>query len=129
MLSSDCNFDTILIYKCITLTICAFVTLSMLCSFALTTNRVLFSFGFVDFADEATCKSAAETMQDADVDGRNVKVDFAAERGSGGGGGGFGGGRGGGGGGGFRGQSSQHLSGFCRLQDIPPYSPIWTIPR
>ena len=43
------------------------------------------SFGFVDFGDEEACKAAADSMHDAEVDGRNIKVDFAAERGSGGG--------------------------------------------
>ena len=58
----------------------------------------MFRFGFVDFDDEDTCKSAAERMNDTDVDGRNIKVDFAVERGSGPRGGGRGGG-----GGGYRG--------------------------
>ncbi|KAM4548198.1 nucleolin [Odontesthes bonariensis] len=77
-------------------------------------------FGFVDFDNEDDCKAAKEAMEDGEIDGRNVTLDYAKPKGEGGfrggrgGGGGFGGrgggfrgGRGGGGfggrGGGFRG--------------------------
>jgi len=59
-------------------------------------------FGFVNFADEAAAKSAVEQMDGKELDGRNVRVNFANERTAGGGGGGGfrgGGGYGGGGGG------------------------------
>ena len=59
-------------------------------------------FGFVTFADEATCKKAIETMNGAMVDGRAIRVNEAENKpksgGFGGGGGGFGGGGGGRGG-------------------------------
>ena len=58
----------------------------------------------MDFPDESSCKAAADSMHDAEVDGRNVKVDYAAERGPGGG---RGGGRGGGG---FRGTYNDSYS-------------------
>jgi RNA recognition motif-containing protein len=55
-------------------------------------------FGFVTFADEATCKKAIETMNGAMVDGRAIRVNEAENKpksgGFGGGGGGGGGGRG-----------------------------------
>ncbi|KAM6963244.1 nucleolin [Aplochiton taeniatus] len=77
-------------------------------------------FGFVDFDNEQDCKAAKEAMDDGDIDGSKVTLDYARPKGEGGfrggrGGGGFGGrggggrggrggfGRGGGGGGGFRG--------------------------
>ena len=59
-------------------------------------------FGFVNFRDEASAAEARSKMDGQQIDGRNVKVDIAADKPSNrGGGGGFGGG--GGGGGGFRG--------------------------
>ncbi|XP_037326624.2 nucleolin isoform X2 [Pungitius pungitius] len=67
-------------------------------------------FGFVDFNNEDDCKSAKEAMEDGEIDGRKVTLDYARPKGEGGfrggrGGGGFGGGgRGGRGGrGGFGG--------------------------
>ena len=69
-------------------------------------------FGFLEFADDATAKAAMQEMNGATVDGRQLRVDEAAERGAprsgggggygGGGGGGYGGGGGGYGGGGRR---------------------------
>lgn len=57
-------------------------------------------FGFVNFRDEASAADARNKMNGQMLDGRNLKVDIAAERpargGGGGGGGGYGGGRGGG---------------------------------
>ncbi|XP_068563598.1 nucleolin [Cebidichthys violaceus] len=76
-------------------------------------------FGFVDFHNEDDCKAAKEAMEDGEIDGRKVTLDYAKPKGEGGfrggrGGGGFGGGgrgrggfggRGGGGfGGGFGGR-------------------------
>ncbi|KAK5930705.1 hypothetical protein CgunFtcFv8_026921 [Champsocephalus gunnari] len=70
-------------------------------------------FGFVDFNNEDDCKAAKEAMDDGEIDGTKVSLDYARPKGEGGfrggrGGGGFGGrgGRGGfggsrGGGGGF----------------------------
>jgi len=64
-------------------------------------------FGFVTFASNEEAEMAIENLNDAEFDGRNIKVDRAAERSSprGGGGGGYGGGGGGygGGGGGYGG--------------------------
>ncbi|XP_071058991.1 nucleolin isoform X2 [Pseudochaenichthys georgianus] len=72
-------------------------------------------FGFVDFNNEDDCKAAKEAMDDGEIDGTKVSLDYARPKGEGGfrggrGGGGFGGrgGRGGfgggrGGGGGFGG--------------------------
>lgn len=64
-------------------------------------------FGFVTFADDASCKRAIETMNGQQLDGRTIKVNEAENKprsGGGGFGGGGGGGRGGfGGGGGGRG--------------------------
>ncbi|XP_038147642.1 nucleolin isoform X2 [Cyprinodon tularosa] len=58
-------------------------------------------FGFVDFHNEDDCKAAKEAMDDGEIDGSKVTLDYAKPRGEGG----FRGGRGGGGGGrgGFRG--------------------------
>ncbi len=59
-------------------------------------------FGFVTFADAEAGKTAMTAMDGAELDGRTVRVNEAAERaprGGGGGGGGYGGGGGGGGGG------------------------------
>ena len=55
-------------------------------------------FGFVSFADPAAADEAVAKMNDAEVDGRRIRVNEAQERGGGGGGGGGGRGRGGGGG-------------------------------
>jgi cold-inducible RNA-binding protein len=54
-------------------------------------------FGFVTFADSEGADEAIRAMDGAELDGRNVRVNEAEEKGGGGGGGG--GGRGGGGGG------------------------------
>uniref|UniRef100_A0A3Q2WG61 Nucleolin n=1 Tax=Haplochromis burtoni TaxID=8153 RepID=A0A3Q2WG61_HAPBU len=70
-------------------------------------------FGFVDFSNEDDCKAAKEAMEDGEIDGSKVTLDYAKPKGEGGfrggrGGGGFGGrggGRGGRGGfGGFGGR-------------------------
>ncbi|XP_075944250.1 nucleolin isoform X1 [Anarhichas minor] len=66
-------------------------------------------FGFVDFHNEDDCKAAKEAMEEGEIDGRKVTLDYAKPKGEGGfrggrGGGGFGGGgRGGRGGFGGRG--------------------------
>nr|XP_061791092.1 nucleolin [Nerophis lumbriciformis] len=68
-------------------------------------------FGFVDFDNEDDCKAAKEAMEDGEIDGSKVTLDYAKPKGEGGfrggrGGGGFGGrggGRGGRGGFGGRG--------------------------
>ena len=65
-------------------------------------------FGFVTFADADMASKALEELNQSSLDGREIRIDKATERGSGGGGGrggrGGGGGRGGrGGGGGGRG--------------------------
>jgi len=64
-------------------------------------------FGFVTFSSPEEAEAAVAALNDQDLDGRNVRVNMANERGSGGGGGGGysgGGGRGGGGyGGGYGG--------------------------
>uniref|UniRef100_A0A8P4KEN7 Nucleolin n=1 Tax=Dicentrarchus labrax TaxID=13489 RepID=A0A8P4KEN7_DICLA len=62
-------------------------------------------FGFVDFDNEDDCKAAKEAMDDGEIDGSKVTLDYAKPKGEGGfrggrGGGGFGGGFGGRGGGG-----------------------------
>ncbi|XP_059400119.1 nucleolin-like [Carassius carassius] len=86
-------------------------------------------FGFVDFDSEGDCKAAKEAMDDGEIDGNRVTLDYAkpkGEGGRGGFGGGFGGrgggrggfgGRGGGGfgggrGGGFRGGRGGRGGGF-----------------
>ncbi|XP_074524644.1 nucleolin [Halichoeres trimaculatus] len=62
-------------------------------------------FGFVDFDNEDDCKAAKEAMEDGEIDGCKVTLDYAKPKGEGGfrggrgGGGGFGGGFGGRGGG------------------------------
>uniref|UniRef100_A0A9J8BG34 Nucleolin n=1 Tax=Cyprinus carpio carpio TaxID=630221 RepID=A0A9J8BG34_CYPCA len=59
-------------------------------------------FGFVDFDSEEDCKAAKEAMDDGEIDGNRVTLDYAkpkGEGGRGGGRGGFGGGFGGRGGG------------------------------
>ena len=55
-------------------------------------------FGFVTFADPKSAATAKDEMNDQELDGRRVRVDFATQRNNGGGGGGGGGGgrRGGG---------------------------------
>ncbi|XP_072294123.1 nucleolin isoform X2 [Eucyclogobius newberryi] len=63
-------------------------------------------FGFVDFDNEGDCKAAKEAMDDGDIDGSKVTLDYAKPKGEGGFRGGRGGGRGGfggRGGGGFGG--------------------------
>lgn len=60
---------------------------------------LLCSFGFVDFDNEDDCKAAKEAMDDGEVDGSKVTLDYAKPKGEGG----FRGGRGGGGFGGFGG--------------------------
>ena len=60
-------------------------------------------FGFVSFTSEAAAADARNKMNGQMLDGRNLKVDVAAEKSAsrgGGGGGGYGGGGGGGGRGG-----------------------------
>jgi len=64
-------------------------------------------FGYVEFDSIDAAESAMNAMNGADVDGRNVRLDYSQPRQGGGGGrggGGFGGGRGGGGRGGFGGR-------------------------
>lgn len=66
-------------------------------------------FGFVDFDDVETAKSALTEMSGASIDGREVRLDYSSPRPEGGGrgggrGGGFGGRGGGGYGGGFGGR-------------------------
>ncbi|HKX46063.1 MAG TPA: RNA-binding protein, partial [Planctomycetota bacterium] len=60
-------------------------------------------FAFVEMASAAEAQAAAQAMDGAELDGRNLRVNEAQERqqrgpGGGGGGGGYGGGGGGGGG-------------------------------
>ncbi|XP_070817080.1 nucleolin isoform X4 [Chaetodon trifascialis] len=57
-------------------------------------------FGFVDFDNEEDCKAAKEAMDDGEIDGYKVTLDYAKPKGEGG----FRGGRGGGGFGGFGGR-------------------------
>ena len=67
-------------------------------------------FGFVTYESAEMATAAKEQLADSELDGRQIRVDTASERGGGGGrggggrgggggGGGYGGGRGGGGGG------------------------------
>ncbi|XP_069009510.1 LOW QUALITY PROTEIN: nucleolin [Embiotoca jacksoni] len=56
-------------------------------------------FGFVDFDNEDDCKAAKEAMEEGEIDGSRVTLDYAKPKGDGG----FRGGRGGGGGFGGRG--------------------------
>ena len=68
-------------------------------------------FGFVTFADDAAAQEAIQEMNEASLDGRNIRVDEANDRGprpGGGGGGGGGRGRGGGGGGGGGGRRERY---------------------
>jgi len=76
-------------------------------------------FGFVDFDSETDCQAAKEAMEEGEIDGRRVTLDYAKPKGEGGfrggrGGGGFGGGgfRGGRGGGGFGGGRGGRGGGF-----------------
>uniref|UniRef100_A0A9J8DK99 Nucleolin n=1 Tax=Cyprinus carpio carpio TaxID=630221 RepID=A0A9J8DK99_CYPCA len=74
-------------------------------------------FGFVDFDSEEDCKAAKEAMDDGEIDGNRVTLDYAkpkGEGGRGGGRGGFGGGFGGRGGGrgGFGGRGGGRGGGF-----------------
>ncbi|KAG7456842.1 hypothetical protein MATL_G00240200 [Megalops atlanticus] len=57
-------------------------------------------FGFVDFESEESCKAAKEAMEDCEIDGSKVTLDYARPKGEGGHRGGRGGGFGGRGGGG-----------------------------
>ena len=50
-----------------------------------------FRFGFVEFSSAEQAASAFDRMKGQEVDGRQVFLDFAAERSGGGGGEGFGG--------------------------------------
>ena len=62
----------------------------------------LHRFGFVDFDNEDDCKAAKEAMEEGEIDGNRVALDYARPKGEGGsrgGRGGFGGGFGGRGGG------------------------------
>lgn len=54
-------------------------------------------FGFIDFSTEQDAQDAYENMNGMELDGREIKLDFATEKQSGGGGGRSGGGGGGGG--------------------------------
>ncbi|GBB94456.1 hypothetical protein RclHR1_02360014 [Rhizophagus clarus] len=73
-------------------------------------------FGFVTFSSNEEAEIAIQNLNDAEFDGRNIKVDRAAERSSpaprSGGGGYGGGGYGGGGGGGYRGRGSRGRGGY-----------------
>ncbi|XP_075058470.1 nucleolin isoform X2 [Mixophyes fleayi] len=71
-------------------------------------------FGFVDFSTAEDAKAAKEAMEDGEIDGNKVTLDFAKAKGEnqrGGRGGGFGG-RGGGRGGGFGGRGGGRGGGF-----------------
>lgn len=61
-------------------------------------------FGFVTYTDEAAAQAAIQEMNDAQLDGRSLRVNEAQARRDERGGGGRGGGRGGPGGGGGRGR-------------------------
>ncbi|KAM6921304.1 nucleolin [Xenentodon cancila] len=61
-------------------------------------------FGFVDFDNEGDCKAAKEAMEDGEIDGSKITLDYAKPKGDGGFRGGRGGGFGGRGGGGFGGR-------------------------
>ncbi|XP_063298923.1 nucleolin [Pelobates fuscus] len=75
-------------------------------------------FGFVDFSSAEDAKAAKDAMEDGEIDGSRVTLDFAKPKGDGqrGGRGGFGrggfGGRGGGGRGGFGGRGGGGRGGF-----------------
>ncbi|ESO87120.1 hypothetical protein LOTGIDRAFT_229278 [Lottia gigantea] len=74
--------------------------------------------GFIDFDSVEAAEEAMKNMNEQQLDGRTVYVEFAHERGSSGGGGGFRGGRdgfrGGRGGGGFRGRGGGGRGGGFR---------------
>ncbi|WWD15639.1 hypothetical protein CI109_100061 [Kwoniella shandongensis] len=81
-------------------------------------------YAFVQFYDEATALSAVRNLQEAPVNGRNLRVELSTDEpgprgrqggGGGGGGGGGRGGRGGGGGGGGGGRYGSH-----QMDDTPP---------
>ncbi|XP_066266456.1 uncharacterized protein [Branchiostoma lanceolatum] len=61
------------------------------------TNRSR-GFGFVTFANDGDAANAKKCMDGTDLDGRQIRVDYASKKSEGGGGGGYRGGRGGGGG-------------------------------
>jgi nucleolin len=70
-------------------------------------------FGYVDFTTTEEATAALEALNGQDVEGRAIRIDYAAPRADNGGGGGFGGGRGGGrGGGGFGGGRGGGRGGF-----------------
>ncbi|EGG07671.1 uncharacterized protein MELLADRAFT_71659 [Melampsora larici-populina 98AG31] len=82
-------------------------------------------FGFITFSNQDQAQAAIDALNEADVDGRNIRVNFATSQGGGGGGGG-GGGRGGyrgggGGGGGYGGNQGGygggHQGGYGGQQD------------
>lgn len=54
-----------------------------------------FRFAFVDFKSAEAAAEAFDSMNGQAIDGRQVTLDFAADKGSGGGGGGYGSPRGG----------------------------------
>lgn len=60
-------------------------------------------FGFVTYGSQTEADNAIASLNEADLDGRRIKVNLANARPQGGGGGGFGGGYSGGGGGGYSG--------------------------
>jgi len=62
----------------------------VLCTFCIwwssdTKNQKLFwcSFGFVDFASVEDAKKMVKSMNGQEIDGRQIKLDFAEERGAG----------------------------------------------
>ncbi|XP_061831991.1 nucleolin isoform X1 [Nerophis lumbriciformis] len=69
-------------------------------------------FGFVDFDTEDDCKAAKESMEDGEIDGSKVTLDYARPKGEGGFRGGRGGGFGRGGGGGGFGRGGRGGGGF-----------------
>lgn len=72
-------------------------------SVTLLTKSCSSRFGFVDFDNEQDCKAAKEAMDDGEIDGQKVTLDYAKPKGEGGRGGGRGGFGGFGGRGGGRG--------------------------
>jgi cold-inducible RNA-binding protein len=70
-------------------------------------------FGFVTFSGDDSARQAMEGLNDAELDGRKIKVNWAEDKGrtGGGGGGGGGGGRSGGYGGGGGGRSGGYGGG------------------
>jgi len=63
------------------------------------------SFGYVSFNEIEEAKAAVEALNGSDIDGRNIRLDFAQERSNDGGS--FGGGRGGRGGAGRGGRGGR----------------------